>query len=121
VPDATFDQPPPRTSASPPAWPLVIADVRRHTDIRDPAAARLVADMEARDAFGREKYGVSLAAGNGRDSLVDAYQECLDAVAYLRVAMDGATSPLLYDAYRDAIDLALKVRRALDAREAPRA
>lgn len=47
----------------------------------------VVADMRARDAVGRERYGTPLQPGNGRDSLVDAYQEVLDAAVYLRNAI----------------------------------
>lgn len=53
-----------------------------------PAAWSLViADMANRDAFGASKYGVRLQPGNGRDNLVDAYQEVLDLAVYLRAAI----------------------------------
>ena len=64
------DQPPPLPSTAPAIWPLVIAD------------------MQARDAVGRERYGVPLQAFNGRDALVDAYQEALDLAVYLRQAIE---------------------------------
>lgn len=51
-------------------WPLVLADIAE------------------RDAFGRAKYGVPLRANDGRDTLVDAYQEALDLVVYLRKAIE---------------------------------
>lgn len=55
----------------------------RRTDA--PSAHDLVsADMQTRKAMGLKKYNTILQAGNGRDSLVDAYQESLDLVAYLR-------------------------------------
>lgn len=38
--------------------------------------------------FGRQKYGTPLTADNGRDPLVDAYQEALDLVVYLRQAIE---------------------------------
>lgn len=41
-------------------------------------------DIDERDKFGREKYGVSLQCFNGRDGLIDIYQELLDAVVYTR-------------------------------------
>lgn len=44
----------------------------------------VVADMQARDRVGRERYGTPLQPHNGRDALVDAYQEALDLVVYLR-------------------------------------
>lgn len=60
------DQPPPVSSDRPAVWDLVIADMRE------------------RDRIGRERYGTPLQAHNGRDALVDAYQETLDQVVYLR-------------------------------------
>lgn len=44
----------------------------------------VIADMKERDKVGRERYGTPLQAFNGRDGLVDAYQEALDLVVYLR-------------------------------------
>ena len=41
-------------------------------------------DLEARASVGRESYGTPLRIFNGRDPLVDAYQEALDLVMYLR-------------------------------------
>lgn len=43
--------------------------------------------MKERDQEGRRKYGTPLQAGNGRDALVDAYQEALDLCVYLRQAI----------------------------------
>ncbi len=47
----------------------------------------VLADMGARDAEGRRKYGTPLQPDNGRDALIDAYQEALDLVVYLRQAI----------------------------------
>lgn len=44
----------------------------------------VIEDMQQRHAMGIEKYGTPLQAMNGRDSLVDAYQEVLDLAVYLR-------------------------------------
>lgn len=44
----------------------------------------VIADMQERDRTGAAKYGQRLVAGDGRRSLVDAYQEALDLVVYLR-------------------------------------
>ena len=43
----------------------------------------LVRDVLARKAMGLAKYGTHLTPHNGRDANVDAYQECLDMLAYL--------------------------------------
>lgn len=41
-------------------------------------------DLNARAEMGRAKYGTYLRAYNGRDTLMDLYQEHLDATMYLR-------------------------------------
>jgi len=47
----------------------------------------VVADLQERDAVGTVKYGTTLQANNGRDALMDAYQEALDLCMYLRQAI----------------------------------
>jgi hypothetical protein len=44
--------------------------------------------MYERDKIGRERYSTPLQAHNGRDALVDAYQEALDLVVYLRQVIE---------------------------------
>jgi hypothetical protein len=44
-------------------------------------------DFEDRAAAGEIKYGTKLRAYNGRDTLMDAYQEAVDLCMYLRQAM----------------------------------
>jgi hypothetical protein len=63
---ATHPEPPPQPNAGQPVWEAVIEDMR------------------ARDNLGRAKYGTPLQWFNGRDPLVDLYQELLDAVVYLK-------------------------------------
>lgn len=62
-------QPDPIENSSPAVWDLVMAD------------------MKERDQIGLTKYGTRLQPFNGRDSLIDAYQEALDLVVYLRQAI----------------------------------
>lgn len=45
------------------------------------------ADLEERERIGVERYGTPLQPHNGRDALVDAYQEALDLACYLRQAI----------------------------------
>lgn len=47
----------------------------------------VLADLSARAAVGQEKYGTPLQPFNGRDALMDAYQEALDLCQYLRQAI----------------------------------
>lgn len=44
----------------------------------------VIEDLEERRQFGIRKYGYALQPGNGRDALLDAYEEVLDQVLYLR-------------------------------------
>lgn len=44
----------------------------------------VIKDMQERDRAGEAKYGTRLQADNGRDPLIDAYQEALDLAVYLR-------------------------------------
>jgi len=52
---------------------------------RGPDIVELVKnDLECRAILGARKYGERLKPHNGRDALVDAYQEALDLCMYLR-------------------------------------
>lgn len=42
------------------------------------------ADLEERERVGIARYGRPLQSHNGRDALIDLYQELLDAAAYTR-------------------------------------
>lgn len=52
----------------------------------------MVADLTARAEEGRKKYGTYLESFNGRDALMDAYQESLDQTMYLRQAIEERDS-----------------------------
>ncbi len=45
-------------------------------------------DLTDRAEVGHEKYGTYLETHNGRDALMDAYQEALDLCMYLRQAIE---------------------------------
>ena len=47
----------------------------------------VISDLRERDKIGTVKYGATLQSHNGRDSLIDAYQEALDLCMYLRQAI----------------------------------
>lgn len=73
----TAPQPPPTGNRHQAIWPLVIKD------------------MLDRDSNGERKYGCRLQPYNGRDPLVDAYQEALDLVVYLRQAIEERRRPVV--------------------------
>lgn len=79
------DQPPPQATDLPPSWEAVISDMRT---IVQPTLGRrverVIQDMAERDQAGRSRYGVPLTPNNGRDSLIDLYQEVLDAAVYAK-------------------------------------
>lgn len=47
----------------------------------------VMADIQERADAGKKKYGMYLKTNNGRDALMDAYQEAIDLVMYLRQAI----------------------------------
>jgi len=59
----------------------------------------VLADIRERAEAGREKYGTYLKTDNGRDALMDAYQEAIDLVMYLCQAIlerDAAQCPVCF-------------------------
>lgn len=50
--------------------------------------ASVIADMEDRRRLGIARYGTPLQPHNGRDALVDAYEEALDLAVYLRQVIE---------------------------------
>jgi hypothetical protein len=70
-------EPPPQPTAGQAIWSLVLRD------------------MLDRHEAGVAKYGTPLTADNGRDALVDAYQEALDLCVYLRQEIERRKAVLL--------------------------
>jgi hypothetical protein len=81
-----IEQPAPVANDNPPSWPMVIEDLRclRYAP---PTSELVIADAAARDDLGLRRYGVRLQPGNGRNSLVDAYDEAMDLAVYLKTAL----------------------------------
>lgn len=52
-----------------------------------PIVPQVIADLDARMQLGIQRYGVALQPGNGRNMLVDAYEEAQDLTIYLRGAI----------------------------------
>lgn len=82
---ATVDQPTPTSSDRPHTHDIVAAALRATGHGVD---QRIADDIDARKQLGISRYGVALQAGNGRDPLVDAYQEALDLAVYIRQAVE---------------------------------
>lgn len=119
------DQPPPiHRPELIPVWVNVVHDfkvryedaIQGIDDVGKETAWSVVNDMEQRDRVGRERYGTPLTTNNGRDQLVDAYQELLDSAAYLRAAwLEGHQ---VRDVYYAQLDSIMKLRMMIDARDA---
>jgi hypothetical protein len=107
------DQPAPRATDRRPAWDIVMSYVDQlrsdnaHVSlgIGEGVIPLVLADMRERDAVGRQRYGTPLTSGNGRDHLVDAYQELLDSCVYLMNELDehgvGLATHFTEDAFPD--------------------
>lgn len=98
-------------------WPLVVHDLRIGYPWVEAADVELVvADMEERDRLGRKRYGRPLETHNGRDALVDAYQEVLDGIVYLRQSLEERNDHGLASIYRVQIGVALRLRKVIATR-----
>lgn len=70
-------------------------DNRRNAAMKEPdpkpggevVLTHVIRDLQDRAEMGIRKYGTYLRTGNGRDALMDAYQEALDLVMYLRQSL----------------------------------
>lgn len=86
------DQPSPVATSRRPTWDIVasyVAQLWHESAYGSTGVLTLVlSDMRERDGVGRERYGVPLTSGNGRDHLIDAYQELLDSCVYLATELD---------------------------------
>lgn len=71
------------------------------------------ADMRERHELGVSRYGVPLRVWNGRDAVVDAYQEALDLAVYTQQARCRLGAYSL--THRGSGTGDLKARQALDA------
>lgn len=83
---AIVDQPSPIATGRRPTWEIVMSFVEQNCSSN--VASLVLPDMRDRDVLGRQRYGTPLTSGNGRDHLVDAYQEMLDSCVYLANELD---------------------------------
>lgn len=99
---ATIVQPPP-TEGTVAVWPAAISYAENQN-----YPPGMIADMRQRDAFGRAKYGTTLMTENGRDPIVDGYQECLDLCVYMTQAvLERPDDSLVSDARARAFSMTL--------------
>lgn len=77
----------------------------------------IVPDMKKRNRKGIETYGVPLQPFNGRDALLDAYEEALDLMAYLKQADTEKPNGKFYMLYSEARRLATAIRSEMYFRD----
>ena len=130
------DQPPPIPQPDrDPVWQLVIGDTRAMLIgasagtpppgmiSSDALAAIITAEMAERDETGRQRYGTPLTTHNGRDHLVDAYQEALDLAVYMRAhiaehRLDSSGHPIC-DVYVEHLGNLARLRHVMWMRDHP--
>lgn len=82
-----------------------------------PVWEQVISDMQERNQIGIRRYKTPLQAFNGRNALVDAYQEALDLSVYLkqRIIEDAVQKPLAIVDYLVSFCDYLKERQELVA------
>jgi len=80
-------QPLPTASTTPHMHDLVAQALTSMWSVGDATIAAIISDLKDRKALGIKRYGQPLQAHNGRNPLLDAYEETLDQCAYLRQAL----------------------------------
>ncbi len=113
-------QPNPRPNLLHPyVWDEVLKDLPVRASFRVPLptiqAFRL--DVTERDQIGQAKYAMRLQPFNGRDAVVDAYQEAMDQTVYLKQAcLEQPQNFVLRTLYESALNQALNMRSYLNHR-----
>ena len=79
---------PVKTSNSVVVLDLVMSDIRAgKINIAADCVAGVLTDLERRSKEGIKEYGTQLYTNNGRDALMDAFQEAIDLTMYLAQAI----------------------------------
>jgi len=112
---AARPEPPPTNNEHPAIADVVAADFVALGNLEGAAVA---ADIMARKAFGMAKYKTPLQPFNGRDVVMDLYQELLDATKYARVllyenqyaAKDDSDALDIYEQLKEIVLTVNKIR-----------
>lgn len=108
---ATLQQPEPTPAGGDHIHDLVVANLLSSPR---PWGQQIARDVAARKQLGIERYGVPLQANNGRDALVDAYQEALDLLVYFeQVLVEGKIRPTSTFAIRNLRNIMTEPARVL--------
>lgn len=107
-----IDQPSPKEGNGTPVWDLVIGDIDCYCD--KSIKGKVISDMKDRDKIGEARYGTRLLAFNGRNALIDAYQEFLDGVVYLRQELEESPDEKLLKIYKQHISNLIALRELME-------
>lgn len=111
---ATTPEPAPVRTDSPAVWPAIIASLPYQlTEAPKHVVHALSEAMQARDEFGRQKYGLPLQVENGRNHANDALQEALDGCAYSYAQATKTNSAAWWVIHHDFVDIAALIVREL--------
>lgn len=92
-----------------------------HIERQSSSASRLIGlvlvDAKERDKIGEKKYGTRLGLTDGRDDLIDPYQEALDLCVYLRKSIQISPNWLKRIAYQNALRCLLDIRQLIYERD----
>jgi hypothetical protein len=81
-------------------------------DLRTRSLEHIAEDTEARIRLGEKKYGTRLKAHNGRDAMLDLYQEVLDGINYAKqLVIEDKDDETFYNCL---VDLACLIKVKLD-------
>lgn len=81
-------------------------------DLRAMGLEYIAEDTEARIRLGEQKYGTRLKANNGRDAMLDLYQEVLDGINYSKqLVIENKDDDTFF---RTLVDLAILIKGKLD-------
>jgi hypothetical protein len=102
---------PKKTPKSQEVWPLVVQDLVRAPYVLEHVKDLILADMLDRNAEGIAKYGIPLMTHNGRDAMIDLYQELLDAAVYCKqILLESPGNVSVAFAYVDIFSALGRVR-----------
>lgn len=110
-------QPAPKASGHPAIWPEIIKSLKMASPVMPQMPQSVFDDMQRRHEQGIQKYGMPLTPYNGRDGMMDLYEELLDALAYC--AQSIYELPLdrnhrLSDMFSDLSMMLIEVRAMMD-------
>jgi hypothetical protein len=81
-------------------------------DLREMGLGYIAEDTEARIRLGEKKYGTRLKSHNGRDAMLDLYQEVLDGINYAKQLVIEDKDDDFF--FLSLVSLAKKIKQKLD-------